>query len=251
MINLINKILYKFDYRIKKIRPEYKSIDYLLKDKIKKNPIIFDVGANKGQSIKRFNNIFKSPTIHAFEPIKSQYEIMVQEFKRNKKVYLNNYALGERKYFRRFNITKKTENSSFLKLNLKTDWIKERSLKTNTSPKKYVVEKPKVKISTVDKYFIEKKIRNIDLLKIDTQGYEEKVLEGSIKSLKNNKITAIEVEIMFDNNYEKNSSFYNIEKIILPYNFRLVAIQLINNNVFKGLGFSANAIYFNQRKIKI
>ena len=34
----------------------------------KTNPIIFDVGANEGQSIERFQNLFPESFIHSFEP---------------------------------------------------------------------------------------------------------------------------------------------------------------------------------------
>lgn len=35
---------------------------------IKSNPVILDVGANKGQSITRYKKLFQSPVIHSFEP---------------------------------------------------------------------------------------------------------------------------------------------------------------------------------------
>src|SRR5258707_11527689 len=31
-------------------------------------PLVFDVGANRGQTIERFRNAFARPVIHAFEP---------------------------------------------------------------------------------------------------------------------------------------------------------------------------------------
>ena len=43
----------------------------------------------------------------------------------------------------------------------------------------------------------------IDILKIDTQGYEDKVLEGSQEIMSKGIISSIESEIMFDDVYEK------------------------------------------------
>lgn len=53
-----------------------KSIDFdqLLKEKINKNPVIFDVGANRGQSIEKYLKIFHKPIIHSFEPIKNEFD---------------------------------------------------------------------------------------------------------------------------------------------------------------------------------
>ena len=49
---------------------------------INKDSIILDIGANKGQSIDRFLGIFKNPTIHSFEPIKSEFDIMKKKFQK-------------------------------------------------------------------------------------------------------------------------------------------------------------------------
>ena len=95
-------------------------------------------------------------------------------------------------------------------------------------------KKENVKITTIDNYCLDKKIDKIDLLKIDTQGYEDKVLEGSKISFEKEKVRAVITEIMFDNVYEKYFSFSDIEKHILPYNFRMVGIDLSNNNLFLG-----------------
>ena len=42
---------------------------------------------------------------------------------------------------------------------------------------------------------------------------------------------------MFDDVYDKYFSFNDIEKILLPFGFRMVGINLVNNNLFSGLLF--------------
>ena len=66
--------------------------------------------------------------------------------------------------------------------------------------------------------------------------YEDKVLEGSLNSLKNNKIKAIVTEIMFDNVYEKHLSFSDIEKYLIPNNFVFSALEPNGGfrNLFEG-----------------
>ena len=249
MKKLIKKILYKFGYDVRKINSELKnkSIDSLLKKKLSNNPIIIDVGGSRGQSIEKFKKMFKNPIIHSFEPIKSEFDIMYKKFSKDKNVYLNNYALGEKKGHQEFNITAQTDNSSFNKINQNTKWIKVRSKQFNTSVEGYVKSKVKIKIDTLDDYCVSKKIMKIDLLKIDTQGYEDKVLKGSNLNLKKNNIKTIVTEIMFDNVYNKYFSFSDIEKYVIRNNFRMVAINLVNNNLFSGLVFSADVCYFNKR----
>ena len=42
----------------------------------------------------------------------------------------------------------------------------------------FVNQGEKVKIDTIDNYCLENKIENIDIIKIDPPGYEDKVLQG-------------------------------------------------------------------------
>ena len=89
MIIFFKKIFYKFidslGYSIIKnnsynsmqsvINKKFKHLDHLYKILIpNKNPIIFDVGANIGQSIRLFKNHFPSSQIYAFEPIPECYQ---------------------------------------------------------------------------------------------------------------------------------------------------------------------------------
>jgi len=245
---LVKKTINKLGFDLKRYYPEKKQINFddLLKDKISNNPIIFDVGGNKGQSIEKYLKIFDKPIIHSFEPIKTEFDFMCSKFKNNKNIFLNNFALGDKTEEREFNITAKTGNSSFNKINLDTDWLKVRSKQNNTSEEDYVTSVQKVNVIKLDDYRKDNNISVIDLVKIDTQGYEDKVLEGSLNSIKQNKIKSIVTEIMFDNVYDKYFSFSEIEKFIIPYNFRMVGIDLPNNSLFSGLVFFADVYYFNK-----
>src|SRR6056300_1589228 len=91
------------------------------------NPIIFDVGGNRGQSIEKYLKIFDNPIIHSFEPIKTEFDYMCGKFKDNKNIFLNNFALGDKTEKKEFHVTARTGNSSFNKINLNSDWLKVRA----------------------------------------------------------------------------------------------------------------------------
>ena len=55
---------------------------------------------------------------------------------------------------------------------------------------------------------------------------------------------------MFDNVYEKYLSFSDIEKYLLPNQFRFSAIRTSNENLFEGLVFFADVMYINTKKYK-
>ena len=74
----IKKIVRSFGYDIKKINKKFYDVSFedILKNNLSNDPIIFDIGANKGQSIEKYLKIFKNPQIHSFEPIKSEIDIL-------------------------------------------------------------------------------------------------------------------------------------------------------------------------------
>ena len=247
MKKLIKKITNKLGFDLKRVT-EFEPLNFndLLKDKIYKNPLIFDIGGNKGQSIEKYLKIFHQPIIHSFEPNKTDFDLMYKKFKNNKNIFLNNFALGDKTEEKEFNITVNTGNSSFNKINPGTDWIKKRSKQYNTTEEGYVTSIQNVNVIKLDDYCKNNNINQIDLVKIDTQGYEDKVLEGSINTIKENKIKVIVAEIMFDDVYNKYLSFSDIEKFIIPNNFRMIGIDLANNSLFSPLYFFANVYYFNR-----
>jgi FkbM family methyltransferase len=51
-----------------------------------------------------------------------------------------------------------------------------------------------VDVTTLDAFIIEYNIEHVDLLKIDTEGFEFSVMSGCLESIKNNKIKAIHFE---------------------------------------------------------
>ena len=193
-----------------------KNFDNIILQEIKKtNPLFLDIGAGEAESINRFKKILPHSIIHSFEPIEERIQIIkswLQTFPHNNNITLNHCAMGDKIEEKTFYVNDKTKASSFLKLNEKNklDHLKKQI---------------KINVNTVDNYVKQNNINHIDYLKIDTQGYEEQVLKGSIETLKSGKVNYIEVEIILSDYYEKTTNFYDMEKILLPLNYRLYHIQ--------------------------
>jgi len=222
-IKFIRSILNIFGVDIIKIR---RTFNQTYKNNINKKPIIFDVGANDGQSIERFSSIFPKSTIHSFEPIKECYEKIIQIYNKNKLI-INNFALGDKDCERIFYINKNSYTSSFFKINDKyEDLVNSDGI--NKSAKK--------KIKTLDGYVNLHKIKKIDILKIDTQGYELNILKGAKKSLKK-KIKFIELELTIADYYKKKVNFYEIDKVLSKNNFILYDMENFSYNKDKRLAW--------------
>lgn len=246
---ILKNIINILGFKISKINNKYKKLSFDDIHKIKINiesPIIFDVGANQGQSIRRFKKIFPKSIIHAFEPIKEEFDKLQNEFKSDSNIFLNNCALGDSLGKNKFNIMASTGHSSFFKIRPNTEWLKIRSKEFGAAENGYIKKVVDVKINTINNYCNNNNILKIDILKLDTQGFEEKILAGASEIIP--RIKLIETELMFDDVYEKRLNFYDVEKYILKHNFRLLAIEPLNfSNLLEGYMFCVDAIYLNEK----
>ena len=79
--------------------------------------------------------------------------------------------------------------------------------------------KQKVKVTTLDNFCEVKKIKKIDIIKIDVEGYEYMVLLGAKKIINNTHYVIIEVQ---KNSMYKSYSKKKIENFLKKNNFKLL-----------------------------
>ena len=73
---------------------------------------------------------------------------------------------------------------------------------------------------SLDSYFSEYNLNKIDLIKIDTEGFEYEVLQGLQKNMKN--VNYILFEHHYDDMIKKNYKFKDIIKLLKHNNFKLI-----------------------------
>ncbi len=195
-------------------------------------PIIFDCGAKYGSSVERFKKLYPNSEIHCFEPVKTSIQKIQENFKNNNSIILNNCGVGDTNEKKVFNEYEgRVGISSFREIKKDTAWAVDR-LNEEKEPKKY-----EVNIITLDKYCSENNINEINIMKIDVQGYETNVLEGAKNLLKLSKIDLIEMELHHDNLYNFESSYYELEKYLIPNKYRLFSVSrggsLLHHKTFK------------------
>jgi FkbM family methyltransferase len=196
-IIFITELLEKYFFTPKLIVSLQKAIDvssnYI---KSKDNLVIFDVGANTGQSINFFINNFSHESIFAFEPDQEVFDKLMN-FSEKKGVFLNNFALGDKNGRTSFYTSPLTLTSSLLLPNHDSIWGKRKNrilgLSEDNSYKEIEVE-----IRTLDSFIKLNSINKIDILKIDVEGAELQVLNGAIESLASKKIKIIQVEVHYN-----------------------------------------------------
>jgi FkbM family methyltransferase len=135
------------------------------------HPVIFDVGANVGQSVGAFLSYFSKAQIHSFEPSPSVSETLKGHTRQYDRVQTWNQGLGSSK-----TQLELLENSpgeagewtSFLRPGRK--WVGT------------IVRRTMVPVTTVDEFCHEQKIASVDILKSDAQGFDMEVLKGASQS---------------------------------------------------------------------
>lgn len=215
-------MLSHFGYKFSKINRRedlLKLTKYIIK---KKTPVIFDVGTHSGQTIDRFLKLYPNANLYCFEPVKESFEKLTKKYT-DRNIYLNNFALGSKKQKKLFYQYKKIDTSSFFSVNKKNKWLEIASQRANVDKSNFLEKKFEVSISKLDEYTKKNKIKFIDILKIDTQGYELEILKGSLNLIENKKINCIILEIILSDTYNQNFSFFDIEKILIKNNYRLYA----------------------------
>jgi FkbM family methyltransferase len=183
------------------------------------NPTIFDVGGNEGESIELFINTFRQPKIYSFEPEIGSFQKLQEQYGKINEINLFNLAFGNKKEILNLKINVKSSTSTFSTINTKSKYYKLKSLILNTNKNKIFVDEESVQVETIDNFCIEKKIQNIEILKIDTEGFELNVLEGAKESLQKTNIIIIEFQL---NDMYLNYNPKKIEDILKKNNFTLM-----------------------------
>ena len=186
---------------------------------------VFDIGARYGIH-ETWSSLFKRNQIEYFA-----FEIDAEESNRLKKKYSNfpNYKIFQMGFSDKseeiaLNVLSHKGQSSFLEPNLDSKWF--GSHRKNESE---VVAKLNYKLSTLFEFAHQQNLVP-DFLKIDTEGYDLKVLHGSIgKGTKANKlidgILAISCEVYFEKVFENTPLFGEIFEFLNKCGFTLANLK--------------------------
>jgi len=176
--------------------------------------VIFDVGANTGQTVARFTNDYPEARIYSFEPISATYERLKKNVSHLDKVSCYHMALGEANC--EMDIKVHTGKDSLL------NSLKDVSMNQEGT-------KETIKVLTGDVFCKANDIDQIDLLKIDTEGYELEVLNGFAEMLAAGKIKSIFCEVGFDRLNNRNTFMNDVINYASKAGFQFYGVYDIFN----------------------
>lgn len=182
--------------------------------------LVIDVGANKGQSIDFFLRLNPSCEIFALEPNPVLFNLLKKKYASSKNIKIFNIGVsnhsGEKIFFENlFDYT-----SSFEDLNPDSEYLKRKAMIFGVKPDNLVIDKYPVNVITLEEFINEHvPLKNIDVLKIDTEGHEFYCLQGLFNENYTPKISYIQIENHNDDMYRNRVPYEDIRNLLHKNNF--------------------------------
>lgn len=138
--------------------------------------VVFDVGANLGQSALAYAQDWPAAEIHSFEPARSLFDQLVANTGSNPHIHAHQLALGLEPGEVGFVVD--GELSHIRQENEEAGGLAQET----------------VRVERLDEFCKDKGVDRISFLKIDTEGFDLDVLKGSEQMLRQNRIGFVQVE---------------------------------------------------------
>tara|TARA_Y100000590_G_scaffold464744_1_gene634953 strand:+ start:1085 stop:1810 length:726 start_codon:yes stop_codon:yes gene_type:complete len=201
-----------------------KIINFFKKNLSQNIEVLLDIGSHNGESIKIFLKNFNLKNIYSFEASALNYEILEKNIKKMKKKYINcninifNVGVGNSDDEKIFYDLSDSNSSTFNKINKDSLYFKRKNkILSFFFKKNFFVREKLAKQICLSDFIDQHKLKKIDILKIDTEGYELEVLKGLGDKI--NYVKFIYFEHHYDNMIEKNYKFSHIHDLLTKRKF--------------------------------
>jgi len=173
--------------------------------------IVFDVGANVGQSARRYLGCFPGSQVYCFEPVRDTFRQLQDNLRGNDRVHCVRLALGSSKG--KGEMALKGSSEMFFLLGQSRD-----------SPANEHVMTEEVDIVTLDEFCCASKIGQVNYLKIDTEGADLEVLKGGENLLDEQRIDFVEVEAGMNAGNKRHVPFETLKHYLESRSYLLFGI---------------------------
>ena len=146
--------------------------------------VFFDVGANHGAYTDVLHMLVPDAQIYAFEPHPTSFALLNQREQRGKTVLLNKALSDTPGHAQLYDFA---EHDGSTQASLSSDAV---GLFTSS------VVQHDVEVTTLDDFLAEHGVESIDLLKVDTEGFDLNVLRGAREALAGGRVKAIQFEFI-------------------------------------------------------
>lgn len=235
---LIQKALRKIGYQLAKYpKPDPDLVRRLKIMNTFNIDTLFDIGANTGQYAIEMRKFGYKGKIISFEPIKNVCNDLTNNSIKDKNWIVFNYAFGDANESGFINIAGNSFSSSIL--NMLPEHLR-------SAPGSRYTAKEGIEIKTLDTVFNSLcSSEDCVMIKIDTQGYEKKVIDGAMESLK--KIKIIQIELSLVALYEKQLLFNEMINYLENMEFKLYSLENGFSDLKTGQLLQVDGVFVNNK----
>ena len=215
---LVKKPLNLIGIDLVRYRPRYEVGPYAFLQTLGIKTVI-DVGAHSGEFAEMIRGILPEAQIISFEPLKEEFSKLERRMRSFGNFKAFNLALGEENGQATIHRSDYAQSSSLLPM---------ASLHKEAFPESAGHKEETIEIASLDNALRECKLDLEILLKIDVQGYEDRVIAGAPATLSSCK--AIIIEVSFRELYEGQPLFDQIYETLKSKGFSYTGnlYQLLN-----------------------
>jgi len=182
---------------------------------------IFDVGANIGQSALKFREAFPDSLIYCFEPVSSTFKQLKANVSSDKNINCSAIAFGSIPGNSTIYLTPTSLTNSLIPT-VAAEYLPKNNHDIEIDPK--TMQSEKVMVKTIDNFVLENHIERIDLLKIDTEGFDLEVLKGASHLLSTGRIAFVLAEVGFNPVDRRHVLFDDVRSYLMDKGFSLFGI---------------------------
>ena len=197
--------------------------------------IIFDVGANHGQTYTKFRSDFPGAAIYSFEPVAESFTELRSKMRGDRNATPEQLAFGETVGEKTIRLFDRSTELNSLRDDLMNSAIDAR-LET-------------VRVDSIDNYCASNSIPRIDLLKIDTEGYELPILRGAIRNLQAANIAFLLCEVGFTQDNSRNTNFSELTEFLAALHYSFFGLYDVSHYWNENITF-ANALFVHESVMK-
>jgi FkbM family methyltransferase len=198
------------------------------------NPIAVDIGGNLGTfslylSLKGFS-------VHTFEPITETFNLMQENFRLNPqlatKIHGHPFGCGIKNEVVEFIISKISPQQN--------------KIAPAVKQAENYDEVCQCQVVRIDTFLEELNINQVDLLKIDVEGFETQVLKGAEKFLRGGKIKFIYTELIPQAFEDAGSSMQEFLQLLSDFGYRPISVDPNTEKNFQEIEFNLVSTYLKK-----
>ncbi len=211
--------------------PRYSMGEYAYVATLKMKTVI-DVGAHTGEFARMIRQMLPEASIISFEPMKLEFQKLQHEMSSVDNFKAFNYAIGDRQGELEIHRSEYAQSSSLLPMT---------TLHKEAFPESAGQTTETVAVRRLDDAVSDLELNPEIAIKIDVQGYEDKVIAGATNTL--DKAKAIIIEVSFQELYEGQALFDDIYSMLRQKGFSYMGNLYQLLNPMDGAPLQADALF--------